>query len=142
MQRVGLTAILSVALVLALIVAGHAESPTFLYGKVVASDTGTPIKNQPVVIEGYRASWAAKWLPWYEWQAHSGSELRVHAVTDERGAFQVLNLPPGVYTLKATRLGGEPVLIQQFNWDGSTKEIAGKVSPEKLVPAPTGTSEK
>src|SRR2546425_1428685 len=113
MRRVGLTAVLSIVLVLALLVAGQAEPPSFLYGKLLALEAGTPVKNQPVVIEGYKASRLADWFPWYGSEKHPGKELRVHAVTDERGAFQVINLPAGVYTLKALRLGAEPVTIKE-----------------------------
>jgi hypothetical protein len=139
MQRVLLTSIVSIALVLAIVVASPAGSPTFLYGKI-ATETGAPVKNQPVVIEGH-AVWGNKW-PWIAYfNEPTTKELRVHAVTDEQGAFQILNLPPGVYTIKATRLGGEPVpIVQDFHWDGNTKEITGNVSTEKLLPVAGGTT--
>lgn len=128
-RRVALVTVLAVALVLASIVAGRAESPSFLYGKI-ATESGAPVKNQPLVIEGN----ARLTDTWVHWAAHVKKPLRVHALTDGNGTFQVLNLPAGVYTLKALRLGGEPVLIREFMWDGSSKEIGGTVSHEKLLP--------
>src|SRR5262245_25299558 len=137
MRRIGRTAIAAMILVFAFVVGGWAESPTFLYAKVITSEAGTPVKNQPVVIEGYKASWFANWIAAPKSPA---KEIRVHSVTDEEGTFQVINLPPGQYTLKAIRLGGEPVPIREFRWDGRTQEITGKVSRDKLLPVAGATT--
>jgi hypothetical protein len=130
MRSVWFTVVLA-ALLLASTVAGWAEPPSFLYGWLLAFDNA-PVKNQPVVIEGHpTGAWFWSKRPMHE------KELRLHVVTDEQGRFQVINLPPGVYTLKAPRLGGEPVLIvDNFEWDGgsSKKQIVGKVSRESLQP--------
>jgi len=133
MHRAAFIMVLSFVLVFALIVGGHAESPSFLYGKVQTSETGMPVKNQPVVIEGH-SNWTT--IDYIKFWQKPSKEIRVHAVTDDQGTFQVLNLPAGTYTLKALRIGEEPVpIIREFKWDGNTNEIAGKISREKLEPS-------
>jgi hypothetical protein len=79
------------------------------------------------VIEGYKEHWLAP--TWFE-----KKELRMQTVTDQLGAFQVINLPAGHYTLKALRPGAAPIPIKEFKWDGgySKKEIVGAVSLEQL----------
>jgi len=138
MRRVALTAVIASVLVLVPMVACRAEPPSLLRGTLMDNDT--PVKNQPVVIEG-RPTGAWFWSNW----AKPEKELRLHVVTDGQGKFKVINLPPGVYTLKAPRVGGEPVLIvDHFEWDGgySNKQIVGKISRDQLLPVAgaTGTN--
>ncbi len=131
MHRVLGMSVLVVGLVLAFLLVGQAQPLVVLQGKVLTQD-GKPVTKQPFVIEGLQESrWIMKWMPFEGLEA---KKVRVISVTDERGAFQVLNLPAGHYWLKLLRVGAEPVLVKEFKLDPGydKKEIIGSVAISQL----------
>jgi hypothetical protein len=133
MRRINLMVFLGVAFVLALFLVGQAQPLTVIYGKVLTED-GKPVTNQPLVIEGRKGSrWIADWLQFGR-GSKDRDEIQAVSVTDHQGAFQVINLPAGYYSIKLLRPGAQPILVREFKLDrGYDKsEIIGTVAAEKL----------
>lgn len=81
-------------------------------------DTGAPLANQAVIFEGTKTP-TSFWWGWRVWQAHQGEKVKVVAVTDSKGFVQVVNMPPGTYTLKLVRPGEEPIPVKTFELDAT-----------------------
>src|SRR5437867_2345767 len=76
---------------------GYAEPLKLVQAKLVDS-AGAPVANQAVIVEG------KKQLAWYQPSWLFSDKVRVLGVTDASGAVQIVDLPPGKYTLKLADL--------------------------------------
>jgi len=79
------------------------QSPATIVGQL-RYHSGSPVANQPVVIEGKKARW------WFSKE----EPLQVVAVTDSNGYFKVLDLPPGHYDVKIVAPGIKTAEISKF----------------------------
>lgn len=73
---------------------------------------GKPLANQTLLIEGHaNPSWKYHWFPvWWSKQ----DQINRLAITDTSGYVQVVDMPPGQYTIKLVRPGAEPTVINKF----------------------------
>jgi iron complex outermembrane receptor protein len=85
-KRLSLVCVVA-GVLLVVTLAVEAQAPATLSGRVVASDTGQPVVDVQLQLEGTRFT----------------------AVTDARGNFSIANVPPAAYTVVASREGFETV---------------------------------
>ncbi|MBP7461357.1 MAG: TonB-dependent receptor [Candidatus Delongbacteria bacterium] len=72
-------------------------------GRVVDKETGEPLPGANVIIEGI-------WLDDIE----VDMAVKLGAATDPEGYFVILNVDPGLYTLKASMIGYQPLAKQKL----------------------------
>lgn len=104
----------------------NSQPVSVVQGRVV-DEAGSPVANQPLAIER-QLSWKYGWWPMDVWGTDWGKPIV--AVTDSEGFFQVVDLPPGDYKLKALYPGAwEPVEIKGFKLSPGYKKFTfeGKV---------------
>lgn len=89
------------------LVPAHSQQVALVQGQIIG-ESGTPVAQQPVLIEGQ-----PKRLKLWSWLL-SEKPVSVIAVTDTKGFFQVVDLPPGQYKVKLWPTGGEPITIAEF----------------------------
>ena len=86
-------------------------------GKVVDSQTGDPIIGASVLIAGTQSG----------------------AATDMNGDYSIINLPPGVYSVRASAVGYSPMLVQnvQITVDHTTtidfKLVEASIQTKEVV---------
>jgi hypothetical protein len=87
---------------------------------------GKALPNHTLLLEGKRL------LPWYAFfaRAQKADEVKTLATTDEKGFFQIVDLPAGEYTLKLMRAGDEPVPLKMFTLarDYKLADVSAKVT--------------
>ncbi len=107
MRRIVLVLFVSV-LVLALFGPGQTQSLKLAKGQLLYAD-GAPAANRAILVEGssddywYRPSWL-----------FSGDTVKLVGFTDDGGYIEIVDLPPGSYTMKLVVSGTEPVPIKTF----------------------------
>ena len=107
MKRLGVLFLFTIILALVLIMGQVVQSqPLAVVQGQLKDQTGTPLAYHPVIIEGLASP---TWQFWRNKQVAT-----VKALTDEKGVFHVIDLPAGIYTVKALRPGSEPLPIGQF----------------------------
>lgn len=74
-----------------------------LSGRVIDKETREPLPGANVVIEGI-------WLEDIE----VGMSVKLGAATDPDGYFVILNVDPGLYTIKAAMIGYQPLIKQKL----------------------------
>ncbi|MGQ9854380.1 MAG: carboxypeptidase-like regulatory domain-containing protein, partial [Candidatus Oleimicrobiaceae bacterium] len=89
----------------------QAQTTGKIAGRVLDAPTGAPLPAVNVVVEGTSRG----------------------AATDENGTFVILNMPPGVYTLRASMIGYEAVRLQNVRVSvNRTEEVTIRLSPTVL----------
>lgn len=134
MRRLPVSLVLAgIAVITAIVFAAEAQ-PVKVVGVKFVTEAGTPIANQPIVIEATsKARSVSEVLTWLK-LAQPAEPYRVMSVTDKQGELRVINLPAGVYSVKMVRLGAEPIWLKQFKLDPGydMRELKVAVSPEQL----------
>lgn len=104
----------AITLVLLLILpvsAAHAQRGSgHLNGTVVDADTGAPVAFVQVLLE----------------------EAARSTVSDEHGTFALVDVPPGIYTLKAFRIGYAPLVQTVRIAPGTTNEVRLQARPTAM----------
>lgn len=104
--------ILGLVLSLFIAAAGWAQTSGRVSGTVVDQETGEPLIGANVLVVG--TNWGA--------------------ATDEDGEYMILNIPVGIYTLRATYMGYSPVEIQNVKVSiGLTTRLNFEMSSEALT---------
>ena len=72
---------------------------------------GAPLANQSILIEGTKTP---RWSN--AWGFVGDNNLKLHAITDKKGYVQMVDMPPGNYTMKLVQPGavGPPVTVGSF----------------------------
>jgi len=88
---------------------GFADSLKLLNATVV-DQNGEPVANRSIIIEGKKQpTWANGW------GFIGNREVKSLAITDKNGYVQMVDMPPGHYTMKLVVPGAEPKKIDAFD---------------------------
>jgi len=117
-------------LLAALAVAHVAQSqPLAVVQGQLRDQQGEPVAYQPIVIQTTGAQ-----PTWYFWW---GKKSTFKALTDEKGVFQVIDLPPGrTYEVKTLKAGAEPITIGTFDTPDGYRKIDVSNKLDKVMWAP------
>jgi len=93
----------------------------------IVDKSGEPLGNHPVIIQGTKQ--VPKWT-WWPWGPKSDKPVKIVGVTDSNGFLQVIDLPPGDYTVKIAAPGVEPEAVKQFTLEQSYGKFNFKAASE------------
>jgi len=90
---------------------------------------GKPLANRTLLLEGKKESTWPAWATFIK----ATEKVKTVAITDEKGSFQVVDLPAGEYTLKLVLVGKEPVALTMFKLARDYKDINTKFEIKESV---------
>jgi hypothetical protein len=109
MRRTSIVLLVLAGLGLASLQPGFADSLKLVNATVV-DQNGEPVANRSILIEG-------KKQPAFSngWGYIGNQTVKSLAITDKKGYVQMVDMPPGQYTMKLLVPGGEPRKIETFD---------------------------
>lgn len=107
-MRVFNSLLLSVSFSFLIVALSYGQQVKLIQGEL--SYAGKPLVNQPILVEGQTEK---TWVDWViRWR--TSPKVRTITITDERGFFQLIDLPPGEYSLMWVQAGKEPTSLKTF----------------------------
>jgi len=88
---------------------GHAQELKLVNANLFDKN-GAPLANQSIVIEGTKTP---RWSN--AWGFFGDNNLKLNAITDKKGYVQMVDMPPGRYTMKLVVSGAEPRKLETFD---------------------------